>query len=227
MYGLDLFFASVTCLQGYIRWDPFVLGAQPLDMHPLSLCWHNKTLLPANCLKSPVSQLANPATFSLLFKPLLLYNWATAWPPKWLLLSSFLPFPHVNQQPESPLKYVNLSMLIFCLTSSNNFLSHVELNQTSLLSLTKLHTGWLELTCTAHLPLSSSPAVLGPFLCSWNTPASLLPRDFHLGWLLPLIWMSSFNFLNSDIGLSDCSFLREAFSNYLVKEATYHSIFNL
>jgi hypothetical protein len=54
-----LLFASVTCLQGYIRWDPFVLGAQSLDMSPLSLCWHNKMLLPANCLKSPKSQLAN------------------------------------------------------------------------------------------------------------------------------------------------------------------------
>jgi hypothetical protein len=56
---LTLLFASVTCLQGYIRGDPFVLGAQPLYTSLLSLCWHNKTLLPANCLKSPISQLAN------------------------------------------------------------------------------------------------------------------------------------------------------------------------
>jgi hypothetical protein len=30
-----------------------------LDMSPLSLCWHNKALLPTNSLKGPVSQLAN------------------------------------------------------------------------------------------------------------------------------------------------------------------------
>jgi hypothetical protein len=58
------FFASVTCLQGYIRGDHFVLGAQPLDMSLLSLCWYNKMLLPANCLKSPVSQLANSRNIS-------------------------------------------------------------------------------------------------------------------------------------------------------------------
>jgi hypothetical protein len=57
-----LLFASVTCLQWFIRWDTFVLGAQPLDMSPLSLCWHNKTLLRAICLKSPVSQ-QPPTTF--------------------------------------------------------------------------------------------------------------------------------------------------------------------
>jgi hypothetical protein len=41
------FFASVTCLQGYIRRHLFVLRAQSLDMNPLSLCQHNKMLLPA------------------------------------------------------------------------------------------------------------------------------------------------------------------------------------
>jgi hypothetical protein len=45
--GWALLLASVTCLQGYIRWDSFVLGAQPLDMSPLDLWWHNKKLLPA------------------------------------------------------------------------------------------------------------------------------------------------------------------------------------
>jgi hypothetical protein len=42
-----LLLASVTWLQGYIRWDLFVLRAQPLDMSPLSLFWHNKMLVPA------------------------------------------------------------------------------------------------------------------------------------------------------------------------------------
>lgn len=37
-------------------------------------------------------------------------------------LSSFLPFPHITQQPDSPLKYVNL--MVFCLHSSNTFLSY-------------------------------------------------------------------------------------------------------
>jgi hypothetical protein len=54
--GWTLLFASVTCLQGYIRWDPFVLRAQPLDMSPLSLCQHNKTF-PANLPQHPLSQL--------------------------------------------------------------------------------------------------------------------------------------------------------------------------
>jgi hypothetical protein len=42
-----------------MRWDPFVLRAQPLDMSPLSLCWHNKMLLPANLPQSHIFQLAN------------------------------------------------------------------------------------------------------------------------------------------------------------------------
>jgi hypothetical protein len=58
--GWALLFASVTCLQGYIRWDPFVLKAQPLDMSPLSLCWHNKTLIPAKLPQCPISQLEIP-----------------------------------------------------------------------------------------------------------------------------------------------------------------------
>jgi hypothetical protein len=33
-------------------------------MSLLSLCWHNKALLPANCLKSPISQLANSCNIS-------------------------------------------------------------------------------------------------------------------------------------------------------------------
>jgi hypothetical protein len=33
-------------------------------MSLLSLCWHNKTLLPASCLKSPISQLANSCNTS-------------------------------------------------------------------------------------------------------------------------------------------------------------------
>jgi hypothetical protein len=34
-----------------------LLGAQPLDMSLLGLCWHNKTLLPAELPQCPVSQL--------------------------------------------------------------------------------------------------------------------------------------------------------------------------
>jgi hypothetical protein len=36
-------------------------------MSLLSLCWHNKTLLPANCLEGPVSQLANSCLISWSF----------------------------------------------------------------------------------------------------------------------------------------------------------------
>jgi hypothetical protein len=61
--GWALLFASVTCLQVYIRWGLFVLGAQPLDMSPLGLCWHNKMLLPAKLPQCPVSQLEIPTTF--------------------------------------------------------------------------------------------------------------------------------------------------------------------
>jgi hypothetical protein len=61
--GWALLFASVTCLQVYIRWDPFVLGAQSLDMSLLSLCQHNKMFLPAKLPQCPVSQLEIPATF--------------------------------------------------------------------------------------------------------------------------------------------------------------------
>jgi hypothetical protein len=60
--GLSLVFASVTCLQGYIRWDPFVLRAQSLDMSPLDLCQHNKMLPPAKLPQCPVSQFEIPAT---------------------------------------------------------------------------------------------------------------------------------------------------------------------
>jgi hypothetical protein len=58
--GLTLLLASVTCLQGYVRWDLFVLGAQPLEMSSLSLCQHNKTLLPAKLPQCPISQLEIP-----------------------------------------------------------------------------------------------------------------------------------------------------------------------
>jgi hypothetical protein len=49
-------------LQGYI--SPFVLRAQSLDMSLLSLCWHNKTLLPAKLPQSLGSQLANSCNIS-------------------------------------------------------------------------------------------------------------------------------------------------------------------
>jgi hypothetical protein len=55
--GWALLFASVTCFQGYIRWDLFVLGAQSLDTSPLALCQHNKTLLPTKLPQCPVFQL--------------------------------------------------------------------------------------------------------------------------------------------------------------------------
>jgi hypothetical protein len=48
--GWALLFASVTCLQGCIRGDPFVLRAQPLDTSLLGLCWHNKHCFLINCL---------------------------------------------------------------------------------------------------------------------------------------------------------------------------------
>jgi hypothetical protein len=60
--GWALFFASVTCLQEYIRWDPFVLRAQPLDTSPLCLFQHNKTLLPAKLPRCPITQLEIPTT---------------------------------------------------------------------------------------------------------------------------------------------------------------------
>jgi hypothetical protein len=61
--GWALIFASVTCLQGYIRWDLFVFRAQPLDTSPLGLCQHNKTLLPLNCLSVPYLSLRFPQHF--------------------------------------------------------------------------------------------------------------------------------------------------------------------
>jgi hypothetical protein len=53
--GWALLFASVTCLQGHIRGELFVLGAQPLDMCPLGLCWHNKRCFLLICLKTCIS----------------------------------------------------------------------------------------------------------------------------------------------------------------------------
>jgi hypothetical protein len=58
--GWTLLFASVTCLQGHIRWDLFVLGAQPLDTSPLSLCQDNKMLLPSKLPQCPTSQFEIP-----------------------------------------------------------------------------------------------------------------------------------------------------------------------
>jgi hypothetical protein len=52
--GWALLFASVTCLQVYIRWDLLVPGAQSLDMSLLCLCWHKKC--PANLPQCPTSQ---------------------------------------------------------------------------------------------------------------------------------------------------------------------------
>jgi hypothetical protein len=40
-----------------------LLRAHPLDMSLLSLCWQNKTLLPAKLPQCPISQLEIPATF--------------------------------------------------------------------------------------------------------------------------------------------------------------------
>jgi hypothetical protein len=51
--GWALLFASVTCLQGYIRWVPTVLGAQPLDMSLLGLFQHNKCCFLLICLSVP------------------------------------------------------------------------------------------------------------------------------------------------------------------------------
>jgi hypothetical protein len=61
--GWPLLFASVTCLQWYIRWDLFVLRTQPLDRSPLGLWWHNKTLVPAKLPQYSVTVLEIPATF--------------------------------------------------------------------------------------------------------------------------------------------------------------------
>jgi hypothetical protein len=58
-----LLFSSVTCLEDYKRWDPFVLGAQPWDTSPLSLCQHNKILLLAKLPQCLISQLQIPAIF--------------------------------------------------------------------------------------------------------------------------------------------------------------------
>jgi hypothetical protein len=66
--GWALLSASVTCLQGYVRWDPFVLRAQPLDTSPLSLGQHNKMLLPAKLPQCPVSQLEISATLKALYR---------------------------------------------------------------------------------------------------------------------------------------------------------------
>jgi hypothetical protein len=59
--GLDLAFCFCNLLAGYIRRDPFVLGAQPLDTSPLSLCQHNEKLLPAKLPRCPICQFEIPA----------------------------------------------------------------------------------------------------------------------------------------------------------------------
>jgi hypothetical protein len=56
--GWALLSAPVTCLQGSIRWEPFVIETQPVDTSLLGVCWHNK-LLPANLPQRFLSQLAN------------------------------------------------------------------------------------------------------------------------------------------------------------------------
>jgi hypothetical protein len=49
--GWALLSPSVTCLQGYIRWDLFVLSAQPLDMSPVGLGRHNKYCFLLICVR--------------------------------------------------------------------------------------------------------------------------------------------------------------------------------
>jgi hypothetical protein len=58
IYGLDLAFCFCNLLARVYKVTLPLFSGLSLDMSLLSLCWHNKTLLPANCLKSPVSQLA-------------------------------------------------------------------------------------------------------------------------------------------------------------------------
>jgi hypothetical protein len=65
--GWALLFASVTCLQGYIRWNPFVLGAQPLDMSLLSLCRHNKHCFLLNHLSVSYLSLRFPEHYQSLY----------------------------------------------------------------------------------------------------------------------------------------------------------------
>jgi hypothetical protein len=77
-----LLFASVTYLQGYIRWDLFVLGAQPLDTSPLSLYWHNKTLFPAKLPQCSVSQLEIPTTVEQIWRRQLLPQIQREWQQK-------------------------------------------------------------------------------------------------------------------------------------------------
>jgi hypothetical protein len=61
---LSFAFCFCNLLTGYnIRWDLFILRAQPLDMSPLGLCWHNNMLFPAKLPQCPVSQFEIPATF--------------------------------------------------------------------------------------------------------------------------------------------------------------------
>jgi hypothetical protein len=48
--GWALPFASVTCLQEYIRWDPLVLGAQPLDTSPRVCASTVRCCFLLNCL---------------------------------------------------------------------------------------------------------------------------------------------------------------------------------
>jgi hypothetical protein len=55
--GWALLSASVNCLQGYIRWDLYVLGAQPLDTSLLGLYQHNKHCQSGNLPQCPLSQL--------------------------------------------------------------------------------------------------------------------------------------------------------------------------
>jgi hypothetical protein len=57
-----LLFVSLTCLQWYIRWEPFVFRAQPLDVNPLSHCQHTSKHCFLKSLGVP-SLFEVPATF--------------------------------------------------------------------------------------------------------------------------------------------------------------------
>jgi hypothetical protein len=61
MYGLDLAFSFCNLLARVYKAIP--LCSQPLDISLLSLCQHNKMLLPAELSQGPISQIKIPVTF--------------------------------------------------------------------------------------------------------------------------------------------------------------------
>jgi hypothetical protein len=61
--GWALLFASVTCLQGYIRWDLFVLWAQPLKWIRWVCAGTRKCSFLLNCLSVPYLSLRFPRHF--------------------------------------------------------------------------------------------------------------------------------------------------------------------